>query len=257
MLDKSSVYVVAEGMNFLEKKSIKFQLFGLSTACLKLFKFLMWFLKPGLSFCINFAPITLVLLTWKWIGLFLRKNHLLRCWGWPFLLNWIGVLTLSLLLKLPPRKLEPWFVLWSFFFLRLLYIFISLPYDLAWNAVVMSGLVLLVTTWICWISYKNRYAGMLVLHLLLLLNPWLIVEMYPAQVFTIGITLVDVYLNWPNWFHFLILEGGLLAILIGCMNILSPFLDAKGCLYQQFLSSHSWTLEFSAYRMLSFDLWSK
>ena len=25
--------------------------------------------------------ITLVLLMWKWMGLFLRKNHLLRCWG--------------------------------------------------------------------------------------------------------------------------------------------------------------------------------
>ena len=50
--------------------------------------------------------ITMVLLMWKWMGLFLRKNHLLRCWGWPSLLNWIGVLTLSLLLKLPPRKLE-------------------------------------------------------------------------------------------------------------------------------------------------------
>ena len=57
-----------------------------------------WFHLTGL--------ITLVLLMWKWMGLFLRKNHLLRCWGWPSLLNWIGVLTLSLLLKLPPRKLE-------------------------------------------------------------------------------------------------------------------------------------------------------
>ena len=39
-------------------------------------------------------------------GSVLEENHLLRCWGSPFLLNWIGVLTLSLLLKLPPRKLE-------------------------------------------------------------------------------------------------------------------------------------------------------
>ena len=29
----------------------------------------------------------------------------------------------------------------------------------------------------CWLSYKNRYAGLLVLHLLPLLNPWFIVEM--------------------------------------------------------------------------------
>ena len=40
--------------------------------------------------------ITLVLLMWKWMALFLRENHLLRCWGWPSLLNWIGVLTLFL-----------------------------------------------------------------------------------------------------------------------------------------------------------------
>ena len=43
---------------------------------------------------------------WKWVGLFLRKNNLLRCWGWSSLLNWIGTLTLSLLLKFSPRKLK-------------------------------------------------------------------------------------------------------------------------------------------------------
>ena len=69
---------------------------------------------------------TLVLLMWKWMGLFLRKNHLLRCWGWLSVLNWIGTFTLSLLLKLSPRKLEPWFVRWSFFLLRVLCICINL-----------------------------------------------------------------------------------------------------------------------------------
>ena len=54
---------------------------------------------------------------------------------------------------------------------------INLPYGHVWNTVFMSGLVLLVATWNCWISYRNRYAGLLVLHFLLLLNPWLIVEM--------------------------------------------------------------------------------
>ena len=33
------------------------------------------------------------------------------------------------------------------------------------------------------------------------------------------------YLNWLNWFHFLILVRGLLVILIDCMIFLSPFLD--------------------------------
>ena len=36
---------------------------------------------------------------------------------------------------------------------------------------------------------------------------------------------VGVHLNWLNWFHFLILEGGLLVILIDFMVFLSPFLD--------------------------------
>ena len=49
--------------------------------------------------------------------------------------------------------------------------------------------------------------------------------MFPAQAFSIDITLVDVYLNWQNWFHFFILEGGPLIILINCMISLSLFLD--------------------------------
>ena len=40
---------------------------------------------------------------------------------------------LSLLLKLPPWKLGLWFVLWSYFLLRLLCISINLLYDHAWN----------------------------------------------------------------------------------------------------------------------------
>ena len=41
-------------------------------------------------------------------------------------------------------------------------------------------LVLLVATWNCWISYRSKYTGLLVLHLLPFLNPWLVVEMQPA-----------------------------------------------------------------------------
>ena len=53
---------------------------------------------------------------------------------------------------------------------------INLPYGHVWNTVVMSVQVLLVATWNCWISYRNGYVGLLVLHLLPLLNLWLIVE---------------------------------------------------------------------------------
>ena len=79
--------------------------------------------------------------------------------------------------------------------------------------------------WNCQTSHKNEYAELLVLHLLLLLKPWLIVEMWQAQVFSNGITLVDVLQNWLSWFYFLFLEGGLLVFLIDCMIFLSLFLD--------------------------------
>ena len=35
----------------------------------------------------------------------------------------------------------------------------------------------------------------------------------------------DVHSNWLNWFHFLILDGGLLYIQIDYMILLSSFLD--------------------------------
>ena len=36
---------------------------------------------------------------------------------------------------------------------------------------------------------------------------------------------VDIHVSWLNWFHCLILEGGLFVILIDCIIFLSPFLD--------------------------------
>ena len=56
------------------------------------------------------------------------------------------------------------------FFLRFLCISINLPQGHAWNTVALSGLLLLVATQNCQISYKDGYAGRLVLHLLPLLN---------------------------------------------------------------------------------------
>ena len=101
--------------------------------------------RSGLSISVLEKPnwfrltsiITLALLMWKWIGLFLRKSRLDT--GVVFLLL-IGLALLHyLLLKLPPRKLEPWFVLWSFFLHRLLSISRNLPYGFAWNTVVIAG----------------------------------------------------------------------------------------------------------------------
>ena len=68
-------------------------------------KWLADFIAGKLNWFYLTALLTLLLLMWKWPGLFLRKNCLLRCWGWLSLLNWIWALILCLLLKLPPRKL--------------------------------------------------------------------------------------------------------------------------------------------------------
>ena len=112
----------------------------------------------------------------KMDGSILEENYLLRSWNWLSFSNCIGALTLFLLLKLYPRKLWHWFFLWSFFLLRFLCISINLPYNHVWNTAVMFWFVLLVATCNCWINYNNRYAGLLVLHLLPLLNLQLIVD---------------------------------------------------------------------------------
>ena len=44
-------------------------------------------------------------LMWKWMGLFLRKNHLLRCWGWLSLLIGLGLLHISIA-KTASKKTE-------------------------------------------------------------------------------------------------------------------------------------------------------
>ena len=95
---------------------------------------------------------------WKWMDLFLRKNHLLRWCVWPSLLNCTGALTLSLLLKLSPRKLEPKFILWSFVLLRLLCTSIIQPYTHLWNTIVTSGLMPLLLK-IVWQVMKVNMQG--------------------------------------------------------------------------------------------------
>ena len=87
----------------------------------------------------------------------------------------------------------------------------------------MYRLVPLVATWNCQTSYKNEYAELLVLHLLVLLN-------FSSHRNVASLSLFYRYYfhvlqNWLNWFHFLFLEGGLLVTLTDCMNFLSPFLD--------------------------------
>ena len=130
-----------------------------------------WFGLTGL--------ITLVLLLWKWMSLLLRKSHLLRCWGWPSLLNWIGALTT----KTASNNIGALIRSMKFLSLqRFLWFSINQSYVNVWNTIVKSGLVPLVASWNCYSSYKNEYAGLLVLYLLLFLNRWPILKMWPAWV---------------------------------------------------------------------------
>ena len=93
-------------------------------------------------------------------GSVLEEKLSFKMLGWLSLLNWIRALTFIVLLKLLPRILEPWFVLWSFFFLRLRCISKNLPYSHAWNTVVMSGLKVLVASLNNYLSYKNVYVSL-------------------------------------------------------------------------------------------------
>ena len=69
----------------------------------------------------------------------------------------------SYIAKTNPRKLQPWFVLWSIFLLRLLFVSINQPYCLAWNFVI-SRSVLQAAIWICYrfqINLSILYRGRL------------------------------------------------------------------------------------------------
>ena len=98
----------------------------------------------------------------------------------------------------------------SFFLLKLVCIYINLPYSHVWNTVVTFGLVPLIATWNCYTSYRNEYAGLLVL------NFTLVASLEPLahhqNVAILSIFYRDYFsryssqnCNWLNWFDFLFL----------------------------------------------------
>lgn len=93
---------------------------------------------------------------------------------------------MSLLLKLSLRELEPWFILWSFFFLNLFFFKKSTK---------LHG--------VSWTSWRNRHVGsQSYIYLLFLLNTCLIIKI---------------------WLVFLIVMAGPLFFLIGYVILLLPF----------------------------------
>ena len=91
--------------------------------------------------------IVVVLLMWKWMSLFLSKNHLLRCRGWPSLLKQIGVLTLIGYLfffcYLKAIKIDIWQMKWII--LKKYFIFLCKYSNWIENA------------WMCKVMVPNHY----------------------------------------------------------------------------------------------------
>ena len=105
-------------------------------------------------FCLT-VLITLVLLIWEWMDLFLRKIHLLRCWGLTFTSKFDLDFYIISNVKTISKKIGTLISFHqSFFFLNLLCISVSLPYAHVWNTVVTFGLVPLAATWNCCLFWK-------------------------------------------------------------------------------------------------------
>ena len=105
-----------------------------------------------------------VLLIWKCIALSLMKNHILRRWDCldGSRINW-G----SYIVSIVSKKNGAFIISVKFLFSEVVLFSISL----AWIAVIMSRVVVLVSTWICLMCHRIRYIGLFVLHLHFLLNP--------------------------------------------------------------------------------------
>ena len=105
------------------------------------------------------------------------------------------------------------------------------------------------------IHSRNGYLRLLLLHWLPLFKTQLIMKKQAAQFFSIGITLVDVYLSCLIWFHSLILLEGSFVIKIDGIVLLSPLLDfMRMSMSTVFFLAQLQTLEFSAFGMPSSDL---
>ena len=164
-------------------------------------------------FCLT-SLITLVLLLWKWMGLFLRKNHL-------SLLNYFFINSIA---KAASKKI-------GVLIRSMKFIFPEIALDLCKSAIQPS-----LEYWChAQVGAANYYSlemlDKLQKRICRAAGPSFATSLEPlahfqnvaSLVFPIGITL-DVQLIWFDWILFLITKGGLLIILIDNMILLSPIL---------------------------------
>ena len=133
-----------------------------------------WFYYSKNASCL----ITPLLLILKYIGLFLKENNILRCWGCLFPLNLIGVFTLYLLLKLPFSHEVALHVCKST-------IRSSMEHCCNIRAGVHRYYLDMLDKMHKWVSLSHG---------------WNVAK----KVFSIGIALLDIHLNWLDWVRLLI-----------------------------------------------------
>lgn len=82
-------------------------------------------------------------------GFLLDEKSSFKILRLSYKLVWVDLLILHLLIKLPLRKFQPWLVPWYSF------IFINLPFGLVRNNSLVTRLLLLTGTWVCWVKIGN------------------------------------------------------------------------------------------------------
>ena len=149
---------------------------------------------------------------------------------------------IDLFLKLPIGKLESWFFLWSFFRTRFCLIFLNILFGLVCKTVVMSDLVL-ISFWLGWMSYRNGYVGLvgptIAVSLELLCHCWNVTSLR----------------RFYGFFLCSFEEPKLIFRPYYCGMFTYWYINCMIFLISIFFSSQA--LEFFAYRMFSFDAWTK
>ena len=106
----------------------------------------------------------------KMNGSFLKEKSSFKIQGFSFSPNLNSGSYIISIVKTASKKIRALIRSMKFLPPQVALYFYKSTIRFARNTVVMSGIVLLTATWNFQISYKNGYAGLLVLHLLILLN---------------------------------------------------------------------------------------
>ena len=159
----------------------------------------------------------------------IEENSSFKMLGLSSFLTWSEAFISYLLLKLSPRNLEPWFILFVFF------CFSPEVDTYLYQSAIRPCMEYCFHVWAgapgCYLEMSDKLqkrrcrtvGPSLAASLETLAHRRNIVSL--SLFYSLFFSLTNVHLNWLNCFHFLILERGLLVILIDCITLVSAFLD--------------------------------